>query len=373
MDILFISYADVSPGRGSVRAQAMLRALADAGHKIDLAAPAGELPAHSNIRVLAKGRRGRAPGRPALRRAAARAVRKKKYDVVHAVDEAVFWAAGLGRRKRRWLVYDATRCFVGRSGIGSSFPWRFFPKWLRKREAKVLARVDLVFSPCTALINELRGIDRDATVVKLEDIPAQPLYKQDVGPSSGAFREGIPAEPLVLGSVLPGSEVGLRTMLLAARKVVDAEPGARFLFFGVDRQQGEKLAANLDISGRCSFLPFGKPKTFLGALGRADAILLLPPGQSCYIHPQVYTLLQAGVPLVAVRDSAFNEVLTEETCVRVLPSVDAMAEGILRVLGEPLFSHAIAHAGQQLAARHTFSSFKHQVRMAYHQLGQKEE
>ena len=369
MDILFISYADVSMRRGSVRAMAMLQALADAGYRIDLAAPAGGLPTHPNIHVLVEG----APSRLALRLACLRAARKKSYDVVHAVDDAVFFAARLGRWKKSLLVYDATRCFTGRDGLGASSLWRFFPKRLRRLEAWVLGRVDLVFSPCSALIAELRRMNSDVAVVRLEDIPAQPLCDR------AAVESATWAEPLgdrpqtaVVCSMLPNAMMGLRDVLVAARKVADAEPGTAFFFEGAEHEQGRKMAASLDIADRCVFLPPGEPESFLFVLDMADVTLLVPSGASCYIHPQVYTLLHSGAPLVAVRDPAFDEVLTEETSVCVLPGTESIAEGLLRILREPLFSRALAAEGQQLAACHTFSSFKHQVRMAYRQLSRKE-
>jgi glycosyltransferase involved in cell wall biosynthesis len=154
--------------------------------------------------------------------------------------------------------------------------------------------------------------------------------------------------------------------------VADAEPGTVFFFKGAEHGQGRKMVASLDIADRCVFLPPGEPESFLSILGAADAVLLVPSEKNCYIHPQVYTLLQAGAPLVAVRDPAFDEVLTEQTSVRALPSTESIAEGLLRALREPLFSRAVAVEGQQLVARHTFSSFKHQVRMAYRQLSKKE-
>jgi glycosyltransferase involved in cell wall biosynthesis len=177
---------------------------------------------------------------------------------------------------------------------------------------------------------------------------------------------------VVVCSILPGATEKLRKVLMAARKVADAEPTAAFFFKGAQLDLGEKMATSLDIADRCIFLPSDDSESFLSILGTADAVLLVPPGTSCYIHPQVYTLLQSGAPLVAVRDSAFDEVLTDQTSIQVLLSAESMAQGLLRALREPLFSQAIAAEGRQLAAHHTFSSFKHQVRMAYRQLSQKE-
>ena len=384
MNILFISYTAVSLCKGSVRAAAMLRALADAGHRVDLVAPYADLPDHPHIRVLA-GSGGVPLCRIKLRMVGLRAAGRGSYDAIHAVDESVFFAMRLCRWKKVPLVYDASRCFSGKVGSGTSSLWRFFPKHLQRLEAKVLERADIVFSPCSVLTADLYGMGQ-ASVVQLEDIPAQPLYaRQDADRSilpglagkrpvlssskgpvlSSSKRPG----PVVVCSALPGHSVGFRKLLMATRKVVDAVPGAVFFFKGAPHGQAEKMAANLDIADHCVFLSPNDPETFLSALAIADVVLMVPHGESRYIHPQVYTLLHAGAPLVTIHHAAYDEILTEKTSVHLLPNSESIAEGLLRVIQEPLFSLAVSLEGQQLvAARHTYSSFKHKVRMTYHQL-----
>ncbi len=369
MNILFISYAEMSLRRGDVRAAAMLRALADAGHRVDLVAPHTDLPDHPHIQVLAGG--GEKPIRRAvLRMECLRAARRGSYDAIHAVDEAAFFAMRLCRWKKTPLVYDAARCFTGKAGSGTSSLWRFFPKHLQRMEAEVLERAVTVFSPCSALTADLHGMDRAAPVVQLADIPAQPLHARRDGDKSTLLESfGKRPGPVVVCSLLPGHAVDFRKLLMAARKVVDALPDAVFFFRGGAHEEAVKMAANLDIADHCIFLSPDDHEVFLSALEIADAVLLVPPGGSRYIHPQVYTLLHAAAPLVAIHDASFDGVLTEETALRVLPGSESIAEGLLRAIQEPLFSLAVSVGGQQLvASRHTYSSFKHKVRMAYHQL-----
>ncbi len=384
MNILFISYAEVSlrKGEGGVRAAGMLHALADAGHRVDLVVPYTDLPDHPHIRVLIDSG-DRPVRRVKLRMAGRRAMWRGSYDAIHASDEAVFFAMRLCRWKKIPLVYAATRCFSGKAASRRSGPGRFFPKHLNRLEARVLERADVVFSSCSALTADLCGVDRDARIMQLEDIPAQPLYvrreadKSILSSEEPALRSSkrpalSPSKrpgPVVVCSVLPGHTVRVRQLLMAARKVIDVVPGAVFFFKGAPQRLAEKMAANLDITDHCIFLSPDEPEPFFSALGLADAVLMVPHGESRYIHPQVYTLLQAGVPLVTLQDAAYDEVLTEKTAVRVLPNSDSIAEGLLRVIREPLFSLAIALEGQQLVAtRHTYSSFKHKVRMTYHDL-----
>jgi len=370
MNILFISYAEVSLCRGSVRAVAMLYALADAGHRVDLLTPYTDLPEHPHVRVLVDSE-GRPLRRAKLRMAALRAAARNSYNAVHAVDEAVFFAMRLCHWKKTPLIYDAARCFSGKARSRPSNLGRFFPKHLQRMEAKVLERAAIIFASCCALTDDLCGVDQNARVMQLEEIPAQPLYaRRNAEPSSfpGPASGSRPGQ-VVVCSALPGHALGFRELLMAARKVIEAAPDTAFFFRGIPQEKAEKMAANLDISNRCAFLSPDDPNPFLSALQAADAILMVPDGASRYIHPQVYTLLHAAAPLVTIRDAAYDEVLTEKTSVHVLPNSESIAEGLLRVIQEPLFSLAIALEGQQLVAdRHTYSSFKHKVRMAYHGL-----
>ncbi len=354
---------------GSVRAAAMLRALADAGHRVDLVAPHTDLPDHPSIRVLAGGD-DKLLRRAQLRRECLRTARRVSYDAIHAVDQAVFFADGLSRWKKIPLVYDASRRFTGKAGIGTSALWKLFPKQYLWMETRALDRAVIIFSPCSALTADLYSLEKNAMIVQLEDIPIQPLYaRREIEKSTLLESFGKRSGWVIVCRILPGSIVGFRKLLMAARKVIDAEPNTSFFFKGGAREQAEKMAASLDIAGHCVFLSNKEPETFLSALEIADAVLLVPQEKSRYIHPQVYTLLHAGAPLVTLHESAYDEVLSEKTSIPVLPSSESMAEGLLRVIQEPLFSLAVATEGQQLVAdRYTYSSFKHKVRMTYHQL-----
>ena len=369
MNILFISYAEISLCRGSVRSVAMLYALADAGHRVDLLTPYIDLPDHPHIRVLVDSE-GRSVRRSRLRVAGRRVARRNSYDAIHAVDEAIFFAMRLCRWKKIPLIYDAARCFSGKVGSRPSISGRFFPKHLRRMEAKVLERARIIFSPCCVLTADLRGVDGNVRVMQLEDIPVQPLYaRRNTEPSVRSGPSGERSGRVVVCSALPGQTLGYRKLLMAARKVIEAEPDTTFFFKGITRDEAGKMMVNLDIAGHCIFLSSDDPKPFLSALEIADVVLMVPHGSSRYIHPQVYTLLHAAAPLVTVSTAVYDGVLTDKTSMHVLPNSESIAEGLLRVIHEPLLSLATALEGQQLVAdRHTYSSFKHNMRMAYHGL-----
>jgi hypothetical protein len=369
MNILFLSYDAISLDQGLVRSVAMLYALADAGHTVDLLAPHCDLPDHPHIRVLLD-HRSKPACRLRVRSTGIRAMARGNYAVVHAIGDVVFHALDLCRWKKARLVYAATASSIGGSGTGASGLGRLFPGYVAWREARVLDKAAVVFSPCEVLTTDIGRLKQDVRCVQLEDIPAQSLHSMRYAKESDALSTSRKrAGYTVLCSALPGHGIDLRTLFMAVRKVIESQSDTTFFFRGISRQKAEKIVASLDMKERCFFLPENEPIPFLSALESADAILMLPPAADRCCHEQVYTLLHAGAPIVTVHHTAYDHLLTDRTSVRVMPNSESISEGLLRTMQEPLFSLAIAMEGQQLiVGRHTYSSFKHKVRMTYHDL-----
>lgn len=367
MNILFVTYGELSLGSGSVRPAAILRALAEAGHRIDVVARQADFPAHPNIRFLA-GEEGKSAGRFHLRMAVAKAMRRGKYDVVHAVDEALFFASRIARLRKTKLVYDACRTFTGSGGTLPTGLWWLFPGYCKKSEQRALRKAALVLTPCATLVSDLQSLAKGVAPTQIEDVPVQSMYSsREVDRGGLLSRFGTAATSVVVCSVLPGSRREVRNLLMGIRKVLEAVPGAVFFFKGGVSSEAAGMVANLDIVGNCAFFGHEEMEGFVSALDIADAVLLFGRQDDRHIRNEVYTLLNAPAPLVAVQCSAYAHLLNEQNSIQVLGSSESIAEGLLRAIREPLFSLGIATEGQQLVAdKYTFSSFKHKVRMAYH-------
>ncbi|VGO13712.1 hypothetical protein PDESU_02269 [Pontiella desulfatans] len=373
MNILFVCFGELSIKGGAMRAVSMVRALAEAGHRIDIVAADAELQEHPNIGIIEGGGTASA-SRHRLRMAVLRATGRKSYDCLHGVDEAVVFLSRIARFRKTKLVYAASRCFTGTMGIAPSRLWNLLPGYFSRLEKRILLQASMVLSSCPALSSDLRGLAQETRINQIEDIPAQSMFcGRILGRSALLDRFKGKSSSVVVCSILPGNRKELRKLLMATRKVIESIPHASFFFKGSLVEEAEKMAANLDILGRCSFLLPEETEAFLSALDIADAVLLVPQPGGRYLHQEVFTLLQAPAPLVAVQSPAYGKLLTDLNSIQVLPSSEAMAEGLLRAIQEPLFSLGIATEGQQLIAdNYSFSSFKHKVRMVYHGLLKKD-
>ena len=369
MNILFITFGYLSVGEGAVRSVSILRALADAGHHVDVASAGLDMAAHPNIRVLT-GDGTRPASRRRIRLSALRAMSRTSYQVVHAVDEAVIYVTRLSRLKRIHIVYEASRCFTGTNAVPPSFRWKLFPDHYHRLEKKALKRTSMILSSCDGLSADLRKLREEINIQLVEDIPAHALlstrkiagYMAELGFEGGA---GF----IVACRVLPGNNDELRTLLLSARKVIERIPDAGFIFKGIPERDAQTMATNLDIHRRCIFLHNDEPERFLGALALADAALFVPSPGCRYPHPEIFTLLNSRALVVAVHDAAYSSLLHAGNSIQVDYTAISISEGLLRVYHEPLISYGIVADAQQLIAdRYSYSSFKHRIRMAYYEM-----
>jgi glycosyltransferase involved in cell wall biosynthesis len=373
MKILFVTFGEVSVGRGGVRSTAVLRALADAGHQVDVLSARCGLSSHLKVCCLNECCSVSVSPRR-LKLQILKAISGNSYDVVHAVDEAACSVARICRLKKVPFIYDAVRCLTGAVGRPPSKRWMLFSRHFSRLEKKTISLARYVLSPSDTLSADLRSLVPDAEICQIEDAPIQSLISGKE--MDAAFLEKRVKDPVsswVVCCVLPGSLKEMKKLLMAARKVVEVVPRVAFVFRGTRTDECRQMAANLDIEERCIFLEDKETVEFLAALEHADAVLLLSGRRERYIHPEVFTLLNSSAPLIAVQDSAYSDLLSDKNSIQVLSSTDSITEGVLRVIQEPLFSVQLATEGQQLIADHySFSSFKHKIRMLYHEVLNKE-
>ena len=369
MNILFVTFGELSIGSGTHRSLSILRALADAGYHVDVIAAGAQIASHPNVNVLA-GPSDRMLSRRHLRRMFTTAARRKRYQLVHLVDDAALCLAHGMWWRRVKVVYEASRCFTGPNGIAPSWRWKLTPTYYDRIEKKILRRTDLVLTSCDMLSTDLERIRKDVRTVRLEPVHAQALLPREEtdGTTLLSRLEGS-TSGVVTCCIRPGNGKELRKLLLAARKVIDALPGVGFFFRGLPVAEAGPMALNLDISGRCVFFERDETADYYAALDIADAVLFVPEPGGRYVDPELFSALHSPSALVAVQEAAYSGVLDAQNSIQAVSTAESIAEGILRVFQEPLLALAIAVEGQQLiASRHTFSSFKHKIRMTYHDL-----
>jgi len=198
---------------------------------------------------------------------------------------------------------------------------------------------------------ESEGIAAEKITVIRNGIP--PLDPREL-PSKAEARSALgiaPEEGPVAGILaMLRPEKAHENFLAAARTVTERFPRAVFLIVGdgVRRAELEALAAHLGLAGRARFL---------GA--RHDVPRVLPAFDLSVLasHPRVETLplsqmeaMSLGIPVVATRVGALDELVTEGVEGRLVPPGDpaALAQAMIELLGDP---ERLAAAGAAARAR----------------------
>ena len=342
-------------------------ALAEAGHQVYLAASRILIPDHPNMKILAGHNEKITPRQ--IRMTVAKAASAMKFDAVHAMDAAAPFCVQICRVRKIKLIYDASRCFTGKFAQPISKRWKWFPNHYAAKERQLLRKADAVMVSQALLVSDLKSVYNDVEPVLMEDVPLQSLWpSRESGSAQLNQRLEEPASFLVVCCVDGASHSNLRKLLMAARKVIDTLPGVSVVFRGLSAEAAEPMAVSLDIGKRCCFLGPDEVELYLSALDIASAALFVPDAEKRYVSPELFTLLNSQAPVVHVQDAATDGMLSETNSVPVLLHTDSMAEGLLHVLQEPLFSLGLSTEARQLMADHySLSSFKHKLRMLYHE------
>lgn len=381
MRILVVAPQPFYQERGTpIATRLLVEALTSTGHDVDvLTYHCGDDPEIPGVRVI------RAPAVPFVRDVPIGfSLRKilcdlalgwrlmtlthaRRYDVLHAVEEAVFLSLLVRARGSR-IVYD----------MDSSLPDQLLAKYkilrrlegpLRKFERIAIARSDLVLAVCEDLAARARGYDTSTPVNVVEDVSL--LGETGAGGPVENFRDGLPENGVLamyVGNLEHYQGVDLMLEALAA---LDSPVPVKLVAIGGD------AAAVADYRARAAALGLGQKVVFAGArpvkrLGDylAQADVLVSPRCSGQNTPmKLYSYLGAGKAVLATRIRSHTQVLSEDNALLVEPTATAIARGLETLLDSPALRARLGLAARRLAgARYSLAQFRKSIASAYGQL-----
>jgi glycosyltransferase involved in cell wall biosynthesis len=380
MRILVIAPQPFYQERGTPIATRMLvEALVSAGHEVDvLTYHCGEDPHLPGVRVI------RAAAVPfvrdvpigfslskvlcdvALGLRLMRLTRRKRYDVLHAVEEAVFLSLLVRVRGAR-IVYD----------MDSSLPEQLLDKYrvlrrieglLRRFERLAIARSDLVLAVCEELAVRARGYDTATPVDVVEDVS---LLDAGHAGTVENMRDGLPKSGVLVmyvGNLEPYQGVDL---LLEAIGALHSPVPLKLVAIGGNATSVAAYrarAAALGIEQRVVFAG-PRPLTQLGDyLAQAD-VLVSPRCSGRNTPMKLYSYLGAGKAVLATRIRSHTQVLSENDALLVEPTATAIAHGLDELLRSPSLRTRLGlSAGRLAATRYSLAQFRRSVAEAYRRL-----
>ncbi len=270
-----------------------------------------------------------------------RIIRRERVDVIqsHLLGSNVYCAmAGLIARR------PVIATFHGMVDVGPNERFRALKLWLMNRGVTRFVSVS----------KSLRdAIDREGLLDPTRcDIVYNGIDLARYGRGDGRElrdRLGVGSDAVLVGSlgnVRPAK--GYDLLIKAARQIVDRYPAAHFVIAGDPKSSLQRkldaLVAELGLQRHIHFIGFCDDSA--GFLAQLDYFLLTSTSEGLSIA--TIEALASGLPAVVTRCGGPEEIVAaDEDALMVEPTESAIADGVLRLLQDPLLSARLGQAGSR--------------------------
>lgn len=266
---------------------------------------------------------------------------RRRYAIVHAHEEAVFFLRFFKPIFRFQLIYD----------MHSSLPeqlrnYRFTTSRLliglfEALEASCLRVADAVITICPELAHyALPQMPDPSRHFLIENSIFEPVKLAAAGSSQGPAAPAAVELPTDRRIVLYAGtfEVyqGLDTLLAAFAEAHRACPDALLVMIGGTAAQVAELRAAADALGIGADVVVHPrmPQTVAASWTKAASVLVSPRCHGTNTPLKIYEQLASGVPLVATSILSHTQVLDDQVAFLVEPDVSSMAAGLQRALDD---------------------------------------
>jgi glycosyltransferase involved in cell wall biosynthesis len=291
----------------------------------------------------------------------------RRYDVIHAVEEAVFPAILLRSSAGARVVYDMDS-MLGESLVSKWRLLRPVERMLRALERAFIRRADAVFAVCKDLARHVTVDAPGVPVFLIEDValPAQPF-------SSGAepLREllGIRG-PLALYVGNFQRYQGVEQVVRAMALLPQTFDLTLVLIGGTqeDVAHMRALVRKLHLEERVYLLGPRPLAQLTGFLSQAD-ILVSPRLRGCNTPMKLYSYMNSGRAILATRIRSHTQVIDDDSALLVEPTAQAIAKGLaVLAMDEGLRARLGSAARRRASERYSLEAFREKVRAAYQTL-----
>lgn len=291
----------------------------------------------------------------------------RRYDVIHAVEEAVFPAILLRSSAHARVVYDMDS-LLGESLVSK---WRLLrpaSRVLRAMERAVIRRADAVFAVCGDLARRVSVDAPGVPVFLIEDV-ALPA-RQFCG-AAEPLRELLEIRgPLALYVGNLQHYQGVEQIVRAMAQLPQAIDLTLVLIGGAadDIARVRSLMRKLHLEERVYLLGPRPLAQLTGLLAQAD-ILVSPRLRGSNTPMKVYSYMNSGTAILATRILAHTQVLDDDCALLVEPGPQALAKGLTTLAAdETLRARLGATARRRAGDRYSVEAFREKVSAAYRTL-----
>jgi glycosyltransferase involved in cell wall biosynthesis len=361
----------------------MCRALTEGGYRVDLLTlPYGEdvgLPGLTLHRVrrlpgLADVPVGFSAAKPfynlVLAAAVLRLLRRHRFVVVHAIEEAAFYAVPLAR----WFgvpgVVDLDSDLARQLREHGSLTARLLARpaaWLRRAALRRAAAALAVARQMSAIA---RAESPHTPVFEIPDIPIEDAGRAPHPGRMAAQRAalGLEGKRLLVYTGNYDRRQGLLELVRALPPVLQRHPDAVLLVVGGDAAKVRALQGEVDRQGLGAAVRLigpRPPETMAEYMGMAE--VLVSPRLEPYATPlKIFSYMASGRPIVATDLPTHTAILDCESAILVPPTSEGLAAGLIAALDDPAAATGRGTRARHLVEeRYTFALFKQQLLTAY--------
>jgi len=291
----------------------------------------------------------------------------RRYDVIHAVEEAVFPAILLRSSAHARVVYDMDS-MLGESLVSK---WRLLRpagRALRAMERAVIRRADAVFAVCSDLARHVSADAPDVPVFLIEDValPSQPFCG-----AAEPLRELLDIRgPLALYVGNLQRYQGVEQIVRAMAQLPQALDLTMVLIGGAadDIARMRVLVRKLHLEEHVYLLGPRPLAQLTGFLAQAD-ILVSPRLCGSNTPMKVYSYMNSGTAILATRILSHTQVLDDDCAYLVEPSPQSLAKGLTTLAADDALRARLALAARRRARdRYSVEAFREKVSAAYRTL-----
>lgn len=285
---------------------------------------------------------------------------KNKYDVIHAVEESIFFAAFINIFFRKILVYDMDSSMADQL-IEKKESLKKYQSFFDKFERLAVKRADIVVPVCGYLADKVRSYDPDKKIFMLEDIAYEDIVIDKEENLSQKFNlNGVVA--LYNGNL--EHYQGIDLLLESIVRINSSVPFSVVIIGGnqKDISKYQEMAKKLNITDKVHFIGPRSFKELPYYLSQAD-ILLSPRIKGKNTPMKLYSYLASGKPVLATRIYSHLQAIDELTSKLAEPDPASFAIGMQELIENENLRNTIGEAGRKLAQNnYSLDSFKFKVK-----------
>lgn len=294
-------------------------------------------------------------------------LRRNRYDVIHAVEEAIFPAVFFNLFTRRKLVYD----------MDSSLSDQLTDKWRLLKplhkvfewfERATVRQTTAVLAVCEDLAVKVRPWVGENRVVVLPDVPVGDADVKEPVESLRAVTGPDAVIGLYVGNLERYQGIDL---LLDGLEKLPRSVNIQVVIIGGDPahvQHYRERAQSMGIADRMHFLGV-RPVAHLNAyLSQAD-ILISPRTLGQNTPMKVYSYMQSGRAILATDIRSHTQAL-DRTCAELVPAeANALAGGLERLVCDQELRRRLGAAAREKAqSEYSLPVFRRKLKHAYEQV-----